>query len=145
MNHFFCTEIMLCCSLSLHTVIYEPFHEKTLLVSYANSLISIFFIRCLDSIINTCSCYVQTSKGRKHWLIFVAEQASLSLSWSQILDDRFSRDMAHNYMPREQNLGNQHLSHIMRKPVLAICEQQRCRSVCASTQSDQHLCFSLPG
>ena len=29
----------------------------------------------------------------------------------------------------------------MRKPVLAICEQQSCRSVCASAQSDQHLYF----
>ena len=26
----------------------------------------------------------------------------------------------------------------------AICEQQRCRSACASAQSDQHLCCSLP-
>ena len=34
-------------------------------------------------------------------------------------------------------------SHVMRKPVLAICKQQRCRSACASAQSDQHLCFSL--
>ena len=33
------------------------------------------------------------------------------------------------------------LSHGMRKPVLAICEKQRCRSACASAQSDQHLCF----
>ena len=32
----------------------------------------------------------------------------------------------------------------MRKTVLAICEQQRCRSACASTQSDQPLCCSLP-
>ena len=32
----------------------------------------------------------------------------------------------------------------MRKPVYAICEQQRCRSACAFAQSDQHLCFSLP-
>ena len=29
----------------------------------------------------------------------------------------------------------------MRKPVYAICEQQMCRSACASAQSDQHLCF----
>ena len=36
-------------------------------------------------------------------------------------------------------------SHVIRKPVYAICKQQRCRSACASTQSDQHLCFSLPG
>ena len=32
---------------------------------------------------------------------------------------------------------------VMRKLVLVICEQERCRSACASTQSDQHLCCSL--
>ena len=32
----------------------------------------------------------------------------------------------------------------MRKPVYAICEQKRHRSVCASEQPDQHLCCSLP-
>ena len=32
---------------------------------------------------------------------------------------------------------------IMRKPVLALCKHQRCRSACASAQSDQHHCFSL--
>ena len=37
------------------------------------------------------------------------------------------------------------LSHIMRKPVYTICEQQRRRSACASAQSDQRLCCSLPG
>ena len=31
-------------------------------------------------------------------------------------------------------------SHDMRKPVYAICEQQRRRSACASAQSDQRLC-----
>ena len=31
----------------------------------------------------------------------------------------------------------------MRKPVYAVCEQQRRRSACTSTQSDQHLCCSL--
>ena len=36
-----------------------------------------------------------------------------------------------------------YMSHVMRKPVLAICEQQRCRSACASAQSDQHLCCLL--
>ena len=34
-------------------------------------------------------------------------------------------------------------SHIMRKPVFAICEQQRRRSICTSIQSDQRLCYSL--
>ena len=31
----------------------------------------------------------------------------------------------------------------MRKPVYTICEQQRLRSDCASTQSDQQFCGSL--
>ena len=39
---------------------------------------------------------------------------------------------------------NYNMSHFMRKPVYAICEQQRCRSACAYAQSDQHLCCSLP-
>ena len=34
---------------------------------------------------------------------------------------------------------------IMRKPVFVICEQQKRRSACASTQSDQGICCSLPG
>ena len=32
----------------------------------------------------------------------------------------------------------------MRKPVYAICKQQRCRSACASPQSDQRLYCSIP-
>ena len=39
-------------------------------------------------------------------------------------------------------LTTSYLSHVMRKPVLSICEQQRCRSACASAKSDQHLCFA---
>ena len=38
-----------------------------------------------------------------------------------------------------------YLNHVMRKPVNAICEQQMCRSACASMQSDQCLCCSLLG
>ena len=37
-----------------------------------------------------------------------------------------------------------YMSHVMRKPVYVICEQQRRRSDCTSAQSDQHLCCSLP-
>ena len=40
---------------------------------------------------------------------------------------------------------NLYLSHVMRKPVLAICKRQMCRSACASTQSDQRLYCLLPG
>ena len=46
--------------------------------------------------------------------------------------------------PLSSTAVNRHMSHVMRKPVLTICEQQRCRSACASTQSDQRLCCSLP-
>ena len=36
------------------------------------------------------------------------------------------------------------MSHIVRKHVFVICEQQRRKSACTSAQSDQRLCFSLP-
>ena len=36
------------------------------------------------------------------------------------------------------------MSPFMRKPVYAICEQQRHRSACISAQSDQCLCCLLP-
>ena len=36
------------------------------------------------------------------------------------------------------------MSHVMRKAVYGVCEQQRRRSACASAQSDQRLCCSLP-
>ena len=49
------------------------------------------------------------------------------------------------HLSMESFLKQYHLSHVMRKPVIAICEQQRRRSACASAQSDQHLCCSLLG
>ena len=47
--------------------------------------------------------------------------------------------------PFSLNMLEIHLRHVMRKPVLWLCDQQRCRSACASAQSDQHLCCSLLG
>ena len=41
------------------------------------------------------------------------------------------------------SLYNHYLSHVMRKPVYAICKQQRRRSACASAQSDQRLCCCI--
>ena len=40
----------------------------------------------------------------------------------------------------EGNCSACHVSHVMRKPVYAICKQQRPRSACTAAQSDQHLC-----
>ena len=79
----------------------EPRYEKTCLMPYANSkgadqsahpcsLISAFGIRWLDS------CYIRNFKT----LASVAEQAGLSLTWSQTSEDRFSRDVAHMCLPR---------------------------------------------
>ena len=34
-------------------------------------------------------------------------------------------------------------THLMRKPILVLCEQQRRTSDCASAQSDQRFCYSL--
>ena len=44
----------------------------------------------------------------------------------------------------EFSLVRPYVSHVIRKSVYAICDQQRRRLACASAQSDQHLCCSLP-
>ena len=41
------------------------------------------------------------------------------------------------------NVTRYYMGLLMRKPVFALCEQQRLRSACASAKSDQHLCGSL--
>ena len=54
-------------------------------------------------------------------------------------------DMIHNADMSQLSWDDmRYMSHIMRKIVYAIREQQRRRSACASTQFDQHLCCSLP-
>ena len=75
----------------------EPGHEKKCLMSYANnkgadqpvhprSLISAFFVRCLDNGMSL----VSVTKISSLMLASVAEQASLSLTWSEIPEDTFS-------------------------------------------------------
>ena len=81
---------------------YESGHEKTCLMSYANnkgadqpthprSLISAFVVRCLDSVMPLVSVTYISSL----MLASVAEQASLSLTWSETPEDTFSHDKAH--------------------------------------------------
>ena len=87
-------------------VINEPGHEKTCFMSYANnksadqpahrgSLISAFVVRCLDSVtslvsVTKISSLMLASVAEQA----VAEQAKLSLTWSETPEDRFSRDVA---------------------------------------------------
>ena len=59
--------------------------------AHPRSLISTFVVRCLDSMI----CILVISKVSRFWLASVAEQAGLSLTWSKISEDTFSRDEAH--------------------------------------------------
>ena len=83
----------------------EPGHEKTCLMSYANnkgadqpahprSLISAFVVRCLDSVMSL----VSVTKISSLMLAFVAEHASLSLTWSETPEDTVSHDEAHRYL-----------------------------------------------
>ena len=71
------------------------------LMSYANnkgadqpahlrSLISAFVVCCLDSVMSI----VYATKISSLLLASVAEQASLSLTWSEIPEDKFSHDEA---------------------------------------------------
>ena len=58
-----------------------------------------FFVRCLDTIISLD--YI--AEISRLYLASVAEQASLSLTWSQTPEDTFSRDEAH--ILYQQNTG----------------------------------------
>ena len=84
----------------------ESGHEKTCLMSYANNkgadqpahprcLINAFVVRCLDSVMSL----VSVTKISSLMLASVAEQASLSLTWSETPEDTFSHDEAqmHKY------------------------------------------------
>ena len=56
-----------------------------------HSLISAFVVRCLDSVMSL----VSVTKISSLMLASVAEQASLSLTWSETPEDTFSHNEAH--------------------------------------------------
>ena len=58
---------------------------------YPRSLISAFVVRCLDSVMSLDSIAEISELS----LASIAEQASLSLTWSEIPEDTFSHDEAH--------------------------------------------------
>ena len=61
--------------------------------AHSCSLISAFVVPCLDSIIAVLAIHV--SKISQLKLASVAEQAGVSLTWSQIHEDSFSHDVTH--------------------------------------------------
>ena len=68
------------------------------------SLISAFVVRCLDSVMSL----VSVTKISSLMLASVAEQASLSLTWSETHEDTFSHDEAHI------KVFSRHLSEVFR-------------------------------
>ena len=58
--------------------------------AHPRSLISTFVVRCLDSMIYILAL----SKVTRLELASVAEQSGLNVTWSKILENTFSRDMA---------------------------------------------------
>ena len=58
--------------------------------AHPRSLISAFVVRCLDSVMSL----VSVTKISSLMLASVAEQASLSLTWSETPEDTFSYDEA---------------------------------------------------
>ena len=86
---------------SLNLVPYEPGHEKTYLMSYANnksadqpahprSLITAFIVHCLDSI--SLDSIAEISRV---YLASLAAQTGLCLAWSETSEDTFCRVVAH--------------------------------------------------
>ena len=68
--------------------------------AHPRSLISTFVVRFLDSMI----CILALSKVSRFQLVPVAEQAGLNLTWSKILEDTLSRDVAHIMIIKLNNL-----------------------------------------
>ena len=63
----------------------QPVHPR--------SLISTFVVRCIVSVMSLIS----VTKMSSLMLASVAEQAGLSLTWSETPEDTFSHDEAHSY------------------------------------------------
>ena len=96
----------------LDTSLFELGDEKMCLMSYANnkgadqpahphSLISAFIVHCLDSVISLVSV-IKISNLK---LASVAEQAGLSVTWSETPEDTFSHDEAHMLQPNCPNFS----------------------------------------
>ena len=62
--------------------------------AHPRSLISAFVVRCLDSVMSL----VSVTKISSIMIASVAEQASMSLTWSETLEDTFSHDEAQLFL-----------------------------------------------
>ena len=97
-----------------------------------------------DSQLNTRVCVNCTCKlawwavNQNLWLWTVWHCQNLQIHLSKVLH------LKCKYKIMKQSTCENKVRHVVRKPVYAICEQQRRRSACTFAQTDQHLCCSLP-
>ena len=128
-------------------------------MSYANNkgadqpahpryLISAFVVRCLDSVMSL----VSVTKISSLTLASVAEQAGLSLTWSETPEDTFSHDEAQLYIVKKKKNEILKVKNVKSSVNWAtssefgtycLWEQRRFRRACASAQSRQNLRCSL--
>ena len=83
--------------------------------------------------------------GRYHNISSVSDMLR-SLDWQSLEQRRVDSRLSTLYKIRNHLVAideEPYLSLVTRKPVIALCEQHRRRSACASALSDQHLCCSL--
>ena len=146
--------------------IVEPQHDKTNKMTCASSedsdqpgcpprLIRVFAVRSMGSqgpnvsscgqrrliSLGGCPGWSESSLGAHVILLDLSYCGSVKLEPTNL--DTRADEQHSDQLPFLLNFTKYHMSHVMRKPVLAIGEQQRCRSACASAQSGQHLCCSL--
>ena len=76
--------------------------------AHPRNLISTFFVRCLDSVMSL----VSVTKISSLLLASVAEQASLSLTWSETPEDTFSHDEAHMILKNNNASLSNFITHV---------------------------------
>ena len=134
----------------------EPYHEQTWLCRMRTKMVQLKNELQLNHIMSKPDCAVCEQKwcsGRMSY--------SWTISWANLIVPYANKNGAaeewvtvepyheQTWLCRMRTkmvqLKNElQLNHIMSKPDYAVCEQKWCRSACTSTQSNQHLCCSLP-
>ena len=124
-------------------VLYEPHHEKTCLCHMRTTKTQISL--CILAVWSVITKKVRPlianrqTPSRPSYIVYANGKCCCKTGWTS----RLTLAITVCFCDKSFSHGPTHLSHIMRKPVYAMSEQQRRRSACASTQSDQHLCYSL--
>ena len=92
------------------------------------------------------ACFVARCADRLRTIVYLAVHGTKSRPRYQVSSDcpRHLAAVLRLSEKEQKKTCNHKMSHVLRKPGYAICEQERRRSACASAQADQRLCCSLP-